>query len=146
MISLTQAAVVVALLGQASHFLFFCRVEVDHPRYSYPLATAFLLAQAAIPLFAWIRLEASIQQAVWVSVVLQSSYLLALSLSISVYRLFLHPTRSFPGPFWARLSAWWKVVNFAKDYQPYLLIDRLHKKHGDAVRIGLYIHELVCLR
>ncbi|KAK7424018.1 hypothetical protein QQX98_000628 [Neonectria punicea] len=56
--------------------------------------------------------------------------------STSVYRIFLHPLRRFPGPFLARLSSAYATGLLVKNYQPYKEIQKLHQEHGDIVRLG----------
>lgn len=66
---------------------------------------------------------------------LDLSYFLPLFISIAFYRLFFHALCKFPGPFWARLSMFWRIKQMlSQDH--YVLIDGLHKEYGDVVRIG----------
>lgn len=58
---------------------------------------------------------------------------------IAVYRIFLHPLRAYPGPFFARLSKWWVVkqswdtnLHFHRTQQ------QLREVYGDYVRTGTY--------
>lgn len=67
---------------------------------------------------------------------LELSYIIALFSSIIVYRLFRHPLKRFDGPYWARLTTWWKVKHIAKNGPHYALFDKLHRKYGDVVRSG----------
>ncbi|KIW84310.1 hypothetical protein Z517_03560 [Fonsecaea pedrosoi CBS 271.37] len=55
--------------------------------------------------------------------------------SLVVYRLFLNPLRSFPGPILARLSkgaAVWEAI----DGNTHLWLETLHKQYGDVVRVA----------
>ncbi|KAJ2890852.1 uncharacterized protein MKZ38_001275 [Zalerion maritima] len=52
-----------------------------------------------------------------------------------VARLFLSPLRSFPGPKWAALTEWWEVLHTAK-CDRFMVIQKLHERHGPVVRIG----------
>ncbi|KAH8800518.1 putative benzoate 4-monooxygenase cytochrome P450 [Flagelloscypha sp. PMI_526] len=56
--------------------------------------------------------------------------------SIAVHRLFFHRLRSFPGPFFAKLTRLWAFWVQKEDMQMHLIIHRLHDQHGDIVRIG----------
>ncbi|KAI5818004.1 cytochrome P450 [Pyronema omphalodes] len=56
--------------------------------------------------------------------------------SIIIHRLFLHRTRRFPGPFFARLSTFWMISKSWKNRKSYLIINELHKQHGDIIRIA----------
>ncbi|KIW97748.1 uncharacterized protein Z519_01332 [Cladophialophora bantiana CBS 173.52] len=59
----------------------------------------------------------------------------ALGLSISVYRLFFHPLRQFPGPYSAKLTKWTGAY-WASTGKLHEIIPALHEKYGDIVRIG----------
>ncbi|PGH01942.1 hypothetical protein AJ79_07773 [Helicocarpus griseus UAMH5409] len=56
--------------------------------------------------------------------------------SMLLYRAFFHRLRHFPGPFMARLSNIYFTFLSAKDMHRYDELDKLHKKHGDYVRVG----------
>jgi len=56
--------------------------------------------------------------------------------SMVVYRLLFHRLRSFPGPFWARLTNGYHTVLTAKKLHLYEEVEVLHKQYGDFVRIG----------
>ena len=65
-----------------------------------------------------------------------TSFALSLAISMLVYRAFFHRLRRFPGPFAARLTRFWSVYKSSKDLQYHLVLEELHKKHGDVVRVG----------
>jgi hypothetical protein len=56
--------------------------------------------------------------------------------SIVVYRLFFHRLRSFPGPFWAKISNLYVTSLTFKNLQLYSEVEALHNQYGDIVRIG----------
>lgn len=63
------------------------------------------------------------------------SHFLALFGSITVYRIFLHPLRSFPGPPLAKVSKLWHVKNvYAR--QNHLFLEKMRRTYGNFVRIG----------
>ncbi|KAI9666865.1 MAG: hypothetical protein M1831_001370 [Alyxoria varia] len=68
-----------------------------------------------------------------VSLVLQALALLAAS--VIYLRFFKSPLRAFPGPFWAKLSDFWRLLKVLKGHSHHEL-RRLHEKHGKAVRVG----------
>ena len=57
-------------------------------------------------------------------------------LSMSVYRLFFHRIRHFPGPFGAKLSSWWASSLHGKRWHFYKGVAGLHRQYGDYVRIA----------
>ncbi|GME33993.1 hypothetical protein G7Y89_g3922 [Neofusicoccum parvum] len=52
-----------------------------------------------------------------------------------VYQLHLSPLKSVPGPLWAKLSPWWRVVKVSTGNWQQHSID-LHEKYGRIVRIA----------
>ncbi|PYI26854.1 benzoate 4-monooxygenase [Aspergillus indologenus CBS 114.80] len=102
--------------------------------------TIFEISSTVLVLAAWAlwRLE----EAPWSMVaVIQSlrslgiyagSFLLGLYGSLIVYRLGFHPLRRFPGPYAAKLSAFWLVFPGGQTARR---LRRLHQVHGDFVRI-----------
>ncbi|KAI0198215.1 cytochrome P450 monooxygenase-like protein [Astrocystis sublimbata] len=53
----------------------------------------------------------------------------------AVYLLFFHPLAKYPGPKLAALTELWSVWALTTERLPFI-IDQLHKKHGDVVRVG----------
>jgi hypothetical protein len=56
--------------------------------------------------------------------------------SITIYRLFLHRLRHFPGPWGAKLSRFYAVKLASKNLQYHLELQQMHRKYGDFVRTG----------
>lgn len=75
------------------------------------------------------------QDGVLRATILVICYLSSLFLSISIYRLFFHRLRSFPGPRLAALSKLWHVWK-CRDSRGHLVLDSWHKKYGSFVRTG----------
>lgn len=69
------------------------------------------------------------------SSILFSTYLIGLFASISVYRLFFHRIRHFPGPRLAALTKFWHAYQ-CRDSRNHLVLDRLYKQYGPFVRTG----------
>ncbi|KAH7071709.1 cytochrome P450 [Paraphoma chrysanthemicola] len=67
--------------------------------------------------------------------VLEGVLLGGLVSSMTVYRLYLHPLRSFPGPFGARLTAFWFTKESIPDLRFYVKLRTYHDQYGDFVRI-----------
>ena len=132
---LPTAALTSAAIGLFSHYTVWIRFEVDG-KFHQVVAAALILQPLALLLLRASGLALPVSFIVLC--ILQTSYLVPLFISVSVYRLFLHPTRKFPGPYWARLSSWWKVATFARSEKAYLDVHKLHQLYGDVVRIGMY--------
>ncbi|KAJ5424614.1 cytochrome P450 [Penicillium cf. griseofulvum] len=56
--------------------------------------------------------------------------------SVILYRMFFHKLRKFPGPFLARASNFYIIAISGKKLRFYLESQRLHRIHGDYLRIG----------
>ena len=119
-----------AALGVTSHVGFF--IHGHHVPYALQIlefysASAVFLLSVNVWLHGWTGVMDALR--------LAAVYLAALFASMSVYRVFFHPLRHFPGPLAAKLS---------KLYGPYLNRngkmhlehDKLHAKYGDFVRTG----------
>ena len=130
---LPQAALISASIGVLSHYLFWIRFEFD--TFFYKIAGAVVILQPLTLLALQINGLGMLQSIVILSV-LEGCYCVALFSSIALYRLFFHPLRKFPGPFWARLWMWWKVSKFAEEERGYLVVHELHRKYGEVVRTG----------
>jgi hypothetical protein len=63
------------------------------------------------------------------------TYLLGVYASLLSYRVFLHPLRNFPGPFFARVSSIW-ISTQLKNNNRHIKLLELHQKYGSIVRIG----------
>jgi tryprostatin B 6-hydroxylase len=57
------------------------------------------------------------------------------SISIVIYRLFLHPLKDYPGPVLARVSKWYCFYKSSQG-RSYQIQPRYHEKYGDVVRVG----------
>lgn len=62
-------------------------------------------------------------------------YLGFLFSSITIYRLFFHRLRRFPGPKLAAVTKFWHVFA-ARSSTNYLVMQKLHEKYGKLVRTG----------
>ena len=69
------------------------------------------------------------------SLILFGSYIACLFSSMTIYQLFFHPLRRFPGPVLARVSKLWHVFHCVNS-RIYLLLDKLHLQYGEFVRTG----------
>ena len=70
------------------------------------------------------------------SLCLCGMYVLCLWASMSIYRLFFHRIREFPGPALASVSKFWRVAH-CLDSKNHLLLEKLRQKYGGFVRTGM---------
>jgi len=118
-------------LGIASHLLYFIRGEHHN---SAPVLASLVPTSWIILLSVFIRTETMLESSKLSSALL-SSFALGLYSSIITYRLFFHPLKNFPGPFFAKISKLWHVYKII-GFKNHFLMEELHQKYGDIVRIG----------
>jgi tryprostatin B 6-hydroxylase len=122
-----------AAAGVASHLLYFIRG--DHNRYAHRWITRALSGIAALAIAVLYLVQHDVLRAATLTALLAPSYFAGLHASIAVYRLFFHPLRRFPGPFWARLSNLYHLYMIRRS-DNYLVMQRLHARYGPIVRTG----------
>lgn len=71
------------------------------------------------------------------SLTLVATTTLGIYTSMLVYRAFFHRLNRFPGPFLGRLSNFYIAARALWTHQEYSVLQSLHKKYGDVVRIGM---------
>lgn len=131
---LLTAILVATILGPITHYAFWVRFEFDGIIQNHvPLAA---LSQPVLVYLLHLT-GLSLAKSVTTLCMLQTVYTTSTLASISIYRLFFHPCRQFVGPFWARLSSWWKIYAYTShNDQAFAEIYDLHQKYGEVVRIG----------
>lgn len=129
----SKLVVVSALSGVTSHIVFFVHGELD--RKAKQIFSGLVLTPAAI-LTIFVTLGIPLVEASITTATIWASFLAALTASILVYRVFLHPLRKFPGPVLAGTTKWWGAFKAAGSLQNHYLVRDLHQQYGDFVRIG----------
>lgn len=122
------------LLGINSHLGYF--IHGDHDHLSGLFFIGFFLIPSLIFGVFHKHLGIATIEALTLTTTIWTSFLAGLTASIITYRLLFHPLRKFPGPFGAKVTKWWSVVNAAKTLQNHELGMDLHAKYGDFVRTG----------
>jgi len=136
-LSLGEVACLATALGPVSHLALWTRLDLDSD--SHKLLVLANLIVLLSPFVLYFR-GLSVFEALSYSFVSQVCYALSLIASIGAYRAFFHSLKGYPGPFWARVSVFWKVKHFREsDFQAFEVVDRLHKEYGSVVRIGMDI-------
>ena len=127
---------IAAAAGILSHILVFIRNEhhIQAPQlFRLFLFLSLLLFAAEARIWAL----SSSGQAARTSAFIILSYTSSLFTSITIYRLFFHKLRNFPGPIGARVTKFWHVGKLLG--QPnFKVLDELHQQYGDFVRTGEY--------
>lgn len=140
MFSFPSSALLAVTSGVAAHVLIWVRGEWDaiagrilfaaiviHSVLIYTIASYLSTAQAP---FSYKSIHTELVQ-------FETCHLIGVFSSTVFYRLFLHRLRHFPGPLGARIWIWWRVwKTFRSGERQAIVIDELHKKYGDVVRVG----------
>ena len=69
------------------------------------------------------------------SFLIGATYCVFLFSSIATYRVAFHQLHGFSGPFLAKITKFWHMYH-CLDSRNYQLMEKLHDKYGDFVRIG----------
>ncbi|KAH9889219.1 cytochrome P450 [Xylariomycetidae sp. FL2044] len=121
-----------AAVGVLSHIFFFHRGEHHLYVMQYFLTFCGIVASLAYaPFVAGEKVPFSSAEVVLAA----SSFLGGVYSSLLVYRLWLHPLNSFPGPAPARVSGLWLSSKLGKG-DAHRVVLGLHEKYGDFVRVG----------
>ena len=129
-----HAAGIATLLGPLTHILLWSRIDLDSNSHELLLVANLIVLLG--PIFLYIK-GCHLVEALFLSWTVDICYTSSLLLSIAVYRAYVHPLRHYAGPFWARVTVFWKVKHFrASDFRAFAVVDKLHRKFGDVVRIG----------
>ncbi|KAJ9260547.1 hypothetical protein DTO212C5_8476 [Paecilomyces variotii] len=122
--------VLAAALGVLAHQVVFIHGEW-HLR-----APAVVIVHLLIGIFIYTtEISKDEQNGLLSATVLVCLYLASLLSSISIYRLFFHPLRHFPGPRLVALTKLWHVWK-CRDSRGHHVLDEWHKKYGTFVRTG----------
>jgi hypothetical protein len=126
-----------AIAGVTSHLFLFIKGEWDtyapHIAASYAALHACGLA-ALIWGFGLSRFDAGV-----VLFALSTSYCWGLFTSMTIYRLFFHRLKTFPGPIGCKITGFWSMKNTIlsrNDFKWHAKVRRFHMKDGDFVRIS----------
>lgn len=129
-----HAAGIALLLGPLTHICLWSRIDLDSNSHELLLVANLIVLLG--PVFLYIK-GCGLIKAVLLSWTVNICYASALLLSIAFYRAYIHPLRHYNGPFWARVTVFWKVKHFkTSDFRAFAVVDKLHQEYGDVVRIG----------
>lgn len=123
--NLNQQCLAGASFGLLSHVLYFIRGY--HDTNALPIFLTHLLAYTGLIFF-----TSSVSSA---SLIL-SSYLAALFTSMTVYRVFFHPLRKFPGPFIAKITRLYMPFTNRHGRMHHIQNAHFQTYHSDIIRVG----------
>jgi hypothetical protein len=122
------------LLGSFSHIILFKNFELDVWIPSFIFTSLVSLSSLSYYHFHYDALSPA---ATIVCTAKEAScFVLGIFISMTIYRLFFHRMRHFPGPIPARVSRFYNLYLSGKNVQYHVELDKLHKQYGDFVRTG----------
>lgn len=123
-------------LGVLAHQVI-CRIEtIDFDAKPWRLVGVCLAALASLLSYNLSLAQAGVLSAITQTALTAALFNIGFFASLAVYRLYFHRLRKFPGPKLAALSQFYAMGLAAKDMKLMEEIQKLHKEHGDFVRIG----------
>jgi hypothetical protein len=120
--------------GIASHLGYF--IHGEHHAESTRIFGLFTLVNAIVFGVQVRFLGQDIILSIFRTSAIATSYVIALWTSMSVYRLFFHRLRSFPGPLPAKVSKLWHSYQAIPKLDSFRWLAKLHEEYGDVVRTG----------
>ncbi|KAI1323417.1 benzoate 4-monooxygenase cytochrome P450 [Xylariaceae sp. FL0255] len=132
---MTSANIIAAATGILAHRCLFIRGEwhIQSPAIVRTHLVLFIFLFPVLDVYRDLGSPISNTCVVHASAI--SMYLVSLFSSITVYRLLLHPLRSFPGPKLAALSTLWNVWK-CRDSRRFQILESWHRQYGTVVRTG----------
>ncbi|KAH8805339.1 cytochrome P450 [Xylogone sp. PMI_703] len=131
--SLSSACLYAIGAGFLSHIAYFKHGE--HVTDGLQVIQTFTLATITIFII-YLQSDWNLLTALTYTIAIDTSFLLSLFTSIFIYRVFLHRTRSFPGPFWAGVSKMYISYHSYPRFDSFRRLEKLHKQYGNFVHIG----------
>ncbi|KAF2650048.1 monooxygenase [Lophiostoma macrostomum CBS 122681] len=122
------------LLGTFAHVSLLKNFELDT---WIPLFFVTSLASLTSLIFYHVHYDALSPAATLFYTVKEATcFLLGVFTSMTIYRLFFHRIRHFPGPILARVTRFYNLYLSGKNVKYYDELDKLHNQYGDFIRTG----------
>lgn len=128
------SALSAAFIGVLSHLAVFVRSEWDNsgPKLFYFMISAPWIIAGTSHFY----LRTSVAASIIYGILIPFSWTLGVFSSITIYRLFFHRTRKFPGPLGNKISAFYTFYTCVlPGYQRFIKYQEFHDKYGDFVRV-----------
>ncbi|KAH8691814.1 cytochrome P450 [Talaromyces proteolyticus] len=120
-------------VGVTIHLIVFSRGEWE--RHVVTIMWSIFLCQALI-CAATLRFYGGLYlQSLLYTLTTMVGFSVGVFTSMSIYRIYFHRLRQFPGPLGARLSGFWSMGTALRGFQLYKKTQTLHRFYGDFVRI-----------
>ena len=131
---LTAEMAFAAIAGTCSHLFLYIRGEWDLVAPS--LLRVYLLLSVLMLSLQGVYHHFRLQPAIADTMTLIGTYAMTLFFSMTIYRVFFHGLRQYPGPWLARVTKFWQVFHTLQS-QNHVLLNDLQDKYGDFVRTGM---------
>lgn len=125
--------IISAVLGVTSHWAYF--IHGEHHNSAPFLAQLYIVLVLAASLYQLHKHNYATLPALRGATAMTGVYVISLFTSMTIYRVFFHQLRSFPGPSFARVSKLWHAWKM-RGLKNYLLMEKLNHKYGAFVRTG----------
>ncbi|KAK4622300.1 Cytochrome P450 monooxygenase [Fulvia fulva] len=132
-VSVASASLTAFAVGTAAFWGYFHRAECHMHAFTY--LNSFLVSYVALAVYLCKVSLLDIPSAAALSTSAAAAFLAGAYGNCMIFRLFLNPLNSFPGPYSARISDLWLSTQLGNSDGFYWL-QKMHKKHGKFLRIG----------
>ncbi|RMZ79581.1 hypothetical protein DV737_g3341, partial [Chaetothyriales sp. CBS 132003] len=132
--SFLQLSIISAILGHLSHVTYFIKGEkiTQTPR----IFVAFVASPVVVAVVLSYAFGYPVLQAASTAATVWTGFVFGLFLSMTIYRIWFHPLKGFPGPFLSKISMWHHVLNIINKNDNYQRLHKLHEEYGEYVRVG----------
>ena len=127
------------LSGAAAHALLYCHGEWDLEAHRLVISYILILIGAIALQNSNVLDDLGVLAPPHWAVKVVGCHILGIYASILLYRGFLHRLSNFPGPRFAKFSNFYVTSLSARKFQLYREVEKLHKRYGDYVRIGMIL-------
>ncbi|KAL4893331.1 cytochrome P450 [Aspergillus ambiguus] len=125
--------ILATLSGICSHVFFFIHGEWESKITT--LFTFYMGAEVFLMASTFRACAPTIVSSLVMFISTNLAYLCGLFGSMTIYRVYFHRLRHFPGPRPAQVSALWSLYRTIPNFRFYKIVHKLHLEHGDFVRI-----------
>ncbi|KAI4109170.1 MAG: hypothetical protein LQ339_001976 [Xanthoria mediterranea] len=131
--AMVSQAASAACLGLLSHLGIF--IHGEHHIHSARIFGLYIVLFLSILVLETFWFAGHFKRAQLAAATITASYAFTLMTSITLYRIFFHPLRDFPGPLMARVTKLWNVAHAARSTN-FRLMEDMRRSYGDFVRTG----------
>ncbi|RMZ91937.1 hypothetical protein DV736_g808, partial [Chaetothyriales sp. CBS 134916] len=133
-LSLLQLSIISAILGHLSYVTYFIRGE--KVTQSLRIFVAFVASPVVVTVVLSYAFGYPVFRAASTAATVWAGFVFGLFLNLSIYRIWFHPLKSYPGPFLSKITMWHHVLSTISKTDNYQRLHKLHEEYGDYVRVG----------